>query len=248
MVSQIQVQQCSDLLKKSIRVLIVDDNESVRTLLESFFSSCSLYDVYIAANLEEADEFLEARGTVNVCLMDLGLDDGEGDQFRLLRKYARKMSFIVVTGSRSPKVGGQCRDLGAKDILEKHKLDPDTTLKVVNKWGLVNIICPEYDILDSSTDARAVSVLFENSPSNVTDWARHLQLHESNLRKIWQLRNTRAKYILHLYQLYQATFTVLDETVNESRRSRVFKEWERLKDYFVSHKNDLWAFILNQNN
>ena len=80
------------------RVLIVDDEESVRTLIARMLGSAG-YDVYMAADGPETLSIVEARGQFDVYLIDMTMPGMSGTELgRRLRLARPETRVLYCTG------------------------------------------------------------------------------------------------------------------------------------------------------
>lgn len=100
------------------RVLIIDDDEGVRSVCAAIVSSARLTPV-LAADGDEARR-LVATFTPDYILLDLGLPDGDGlDLLRDLRKTAPTARVVMITGYASVDLAVESIKLGAYDYITK---------------------------------------------------------------------------------------------------------------------------------
>jgi len=234
-------EQVAVILNQSLRLLILDDQQPVRETLQRHMSAIPFYQISVCATQREALALFESNGPFHVCLYDLSVTDIDNDPFYLLKRFYNQTSFIVVTGSRSPIDGGICRDLGAREILEKTTLTKSQTQQVVNKWALINIVLPEFDMRNDSVLSRAVKILIDDTPENVGEWVRKLDIDDSAFRKTWGLRNIQPKQVLEIYSLFSIAMRLYEDGSDitpcqeQSLQSRL--------EYFLTHRSKLLASI-----
>ncbi|MCK5075392.1 MAG: response regulator [Calditrichia bacterium] len=116
---------------EKIRVLIIDDETSIRQSLKGFFEDYE-FKVKTASSAEEAIKTLKTE-TFDAAIVDLRLPGMNGDLF-ILKTYSKypKMAFIIYTGSVNFHLTTELLDIG---ILNEYIfLKPLTDLTVlVNK-------------------------------------------------------------------------------------------------------------------
>lgn len=236
-------------LNKSVSILIVDDDQGVRTMLEEILQPIELYAVRGAANCREAEPVLGSLERIHLCILDLGLRDIANDEFFLLKKYSSRVSFIVFTGSASPIKGFKACLSGAKMVIEKSpEFNPGYFIKTVNTYALLNIINPRYvfgkDTLSASTD-----VLFEKTPKFVSEWALQMSITDRELRHIWTKNlGANAKIILTIHQMYRAAFDYYERLLGESGNFRNApiqdqNAYRRLEEYYHCHRSTITDFL-----
>jgi DNA-binding NtrC family response regulator len=101
------------------RVLVVDDEDTIRNLLKSRLSREN-HDVAVAANADEAQASFEKGGEVGVLITDLRMPGRDG--FALMEWAKSKYSalkIIVITGHGEKEVAIKALRQGAADYLEK---------------------------------------------------------------------------------------------------------------------------------
>jgi DNA-binding NtrC family response regulator len=93
------------------RVLVVDDEPSIRNSLVEFLEDC-LFDVTAADSAENALELI-AQSTFHVALVDIRLPKLDGDSLILkAHELNPRMAFIIHTGSVEYKLPEELRHLG----------------------------------------------------------------------------------------------------------------------------------------
>jgi DNA-binding NtrC family response regulator len=101
------------------RILVVDDEETIRKLLKSRLDRED-FDVAVAAHAGEAEQAFEKGGEIGVMITDLKMPGKDG--FALMswarEKYPR-LRVIVITGHGEKEAAVQALRLGANDYLEK---------------------------------------------------------------------------------------------------------------------------------
>jgi CheY-like chemotaxis protein len=108
--------------KQKQNILVVEDNENTRRLLETILRS-SGYEVTVAPDAEEGLRVLESDAAIDLVLLDLFLPGKDGIQF--LRLHAemepdRQPPVIVVSATEDmDTLRPQLRELGAKLALRK---------------------------------------------------------------------------------------------------------------------------------
>ncbi len=102
---------------KKTRLLIVDDDQRIRTTLSSYLRDGD-YDVITAANCAEARRF--NNDGIDVVLLDLMLPDGSGlDLLREFHQLFPLQVIIMISGEASLADAVAAVKLGALDFLEK---------------------------------------------------------------------------------------------------------------------------------
>jgi DNA-binding response OmpR family regulator len=108
--------------KQRQNILVVEDNENTRRLLETILRS-SGYEVTLAPDAEEGLRILHGDAPVDLVLLDLFLPGADGVQFLRLRAEMepdRQPPVIVVSATEDmDTLRPQLRELGAKMALRK---------------------------------------------------------------------------------------------------------------------------------
>ncbi len=100
------------------RLLYVDDEESLRTLVQSHLS-LEGFDVETAANGHQAVTILQKQ-QFDLVLLDLRMPDGDGfEVLRFLNERGSQVPVIVLTGVDDVSIASECVKLGAADYLTK---------------------------------------------------------------------------------------------------------------------------------
>ncbi|MCK5074951.1 MAG: response regulator [Calditrichia bacterium] len=118
-------------MNNPLKVLIIDDETSIRQSLKSFFEDYE-FEVTTAKSAERAEEILE-KEKFDAAIVDLRLPGMNGDVFivKVHRKHP-KMVFLIYTGSVNFHLSEELKSLG---ILKEHiYLKPLSDLTIlVNK-------------------------------------------------------------------------------------------------------------------
>ena len=106
----------------SLSILVADDEDSIRSLLEHFLSSAG-HKVVIAANAREAGEAM-AREAFELVITDVLMPDGDGlDLITELRKKQPRARIIAMSGGGRYLEGSDylklAKGLGAHAVLGK---------------------------------------------------------------------------------------------------------------------------------
>ena len=114
------------------RILIVDDEESIRTFLQKVCVR-EHYQVSTAADLRSAQESL-ADGPYNLVILDLSLPDGSGlEVLRQAKAVHPESEVIILTGYGDLESAVESLRLGAYDYLQKPVFDLQLILRSVSR-------------------------------------------------------------------------------------------------------------------
>jgi DNA-binding response OmpR family regulator len=102
-------------------ILIVDDDNTLRTTLAERLAEEGEFRAFGAATLGEADETLLSDGArFDTIILDVGMPDGDGrDYCKKLRRDGHKMPIIMLTGSDEERDVVRGLDAGANDYVAK---------------------------------------------------------------------------------------------------------------------------------
>ncbi len=102
-------------------ILIVDDNDALRTSLAEQVAFDGEFTATGAASLADAEALLRTDGArFDAILLDLGMPDGHGRDFCVkLRRAGLRMPIIILTGADGEQDVVRCLDAGANDYIAK---------------------------------------------------------------------------------------------------------------------------------
>lgn len=119
---------------KPLRVLIVEDNQVDRALLENMLTESAAYTSLIKStgNLSLALKLLEEMD-FEVVVLDLNLPDSKGEEtIRKLSKQFPNIAIVVNTGAYEDDLGLRTLSIGAQDFLVKGKYSAYALNKVLH--------------------------------------------------------------------------------------------------------------------
>jgi DNA-binding response OmpR family regulator len=114
------------------KILIIDDETSIRLLLENFLSKT--YDVVVKSDGLEALEWLEGN-LPDLIICDIQMKNLDGYQFLeklRVRGYTKHTPVIMLSGVESSKERIKCYQLGAQDFLSK-PFNPEELGELIKK-------------------------------------------------------------------------------------------------------------------
>ena len=121
------------MLKKTIKVLLIEDNEGDARLIQAYLSETA----NITIELERADCLSAglgclADGGLDVVLLDLVLPDSSGlETFRKVIEHDPDAAVVVLTGLDVDELALRAVQEGAEDYLVKNELDADRLIRSV---------------------------------------------------------------------------------------------------------------------
>ncbi|MGD9200460.1 MAG: response regulator [Chitinispirillia bacterium] len=236
-------------LNKLINVLLVDDDPKVTAFLLELFKPFRPYNIFTASTAKQALKILQSPQRIHVCILDLGINDIKNDEFFLLKEFGNHIFFVIFTGSSSPLAGFEANKLRAQAIIEKSaEFNKNRFIKVINRFALLNIINPKYNIkIDSLSEA--TDVLFKKSPHFVTQWAQQLGMTDRSLRHIWTKNlGANAKIILSIYKIFSQALSFFEKCELEGScysNTSVYQSssYKQLEEFFHLHKSTITDFI-----
>ncbi len=120
---------------KIVKVLIVEDNDADFVALQnSLFSIVQHdFDVQQVNTLQRAKSLLRHKD-YDVVFLDLSLPDGTGlETVSELLKHRPDMNIVVVTGLEGRTLSEEALALGARELLAKATLSPNTVSKSLRR-------------------------------------------------------------------------------------------------------------------
>ena len=108
----------AEIKEKPSKVLIVDDEESLRKVLKEFLSNHG-YEIYIACTSDEALNCLVNRN-IDIVISDINRPDVDGLEFMRRVKTFCNADFIILSGTILHKFHPpeECFDAGASAVLQ----------------------------------------------------------------------------------------------------------------------------------
>ncbi len=131
----------SEFKAGQVRVLVVDGQRGMRSILRQLLAQIGIEDVLEAANGEEAIEIIDRAEHVepDVIICDLRLDKVDGLElcniFR--RDKDRVTPIIIVTGESDEFLHEVARQVGAVEVLTKPVSAPDLLEQIQTAIGFV---------------------------------------------------------------------------------------------------------------
>ncbi len=112
---------------RKIHVLVVDDCEGDRQLIEEFLNDIEdfTYEVFGVGSLRDAENAL-SRYSFDVVVLDYHLGDGCGLDFIRESRHTRRAPTVLLTGYRNRELDRIALEAGADDLLYKNELQPST--------------------------------------------------------------------------------------------------------------------------
>ncbi|MBD3241761.1 MAG: response regulator [Chitinivibrionales bacterium] len=195
------------LLKHSLKVLVVDDDERVLDMVTGYLEMCSLFDVTPVKTVDEA-RTLAARQAWHCWLADLyvpELDDG----LNLMRDYARAIPMIVLSGRSTGSDGYRCGELSILGFIDKTEIRGPALVERVYQICLYKTMCTRYPYIVTCgrRDEEPLKVLELRRPESVAEWASMLSVSSRTLEQ-WagECSAYKPSTMLALFHLYRIAF------------------------------------------
>lgn len=114
---------------KNKKILLVDDEPQLLSMLEQILYSNGFFQIYTAKSCGQALNIMEKQ-SVSLCILDVNLPDGDGFfLFREIRKFSQvPVIFLTARGEADDKIQGL--SLGADDYIVKPFLPKEFLLRV----------------------------------------------------------------------------------------------------------------------
>ena len=116
-----------------MRVLLVEDNPGDADLIIEMLDrdAAKGFEIVHVPRLASAAEVV-GQGEIDLVLLDLGLPDSSGlDTVRNLRKCAKEIPIVVLTGNQDSAVGAAAIDEGAQDYAVKGRLNGESLARML---------------------------------------------------------------------------------------------------------------------
>jgi CheY-like chemotaxis protein len=158
-------------LAGSLRVLVVDDNPDVLSLLTEFLSdSRGLFAIDTGSSVEEARSALETS-SYDLAIFDLYMPNAAGTQ-PLIRRYSDRLPILVVSGKATGSDGYLCSQLNIVGFLDKEMLDQPVLRRAAFNAAVKHRLSGIYPspLYDAKLKG-AFDALIGGNPESVTEWA-----------------------------------------------------------------------------
>ena len=122
------------LSKNDVSVLVVEDNQPIRRLMQRLLEREG-YSVVLTATGEEALEVITCDRSIIVAVLDMNLPDLHGfDLLRRLRKNAKTAKIPAVMVSASPEAFGDQAILAGAQAFHSKPILPDDLLEIIEQY------------------------------------------------------------------------------------------------------------------
>ena len=118
------------------KILIVDDEENIRSLLDSFLSSQG-YQIRLAKDGDEALQMVK-KEIPDLVFLDIKLPGKNGvEVLRMIREFDSNISVVMISGNATEDTAKETLNLGAFDYIKK-PVDLDKVSEIISCVDLVN--------------------------------------------------------------------------------------------------------------
>lgn len=175
-------------LCRSIKVLVVEDNEQMRDVLAGYLELHRLFDVLAVENEAQARAALNRSGGRHwhVCVNDLYLPDNADDRLGLVKSFRGTTAFLIVSGTGVLELAYEACVHGAMGAIRKEDLTGAGMRKEVFDAFLRNVIAPGYRPAAMEPVQKLVDALVSKRFENVTEWVNATRHEDSAHRKLWR--------------------------------------------------------------
>lgn len=190
-------------LFRTISILFIDDDPELLLLYKDIIKDHPLYNGMFASNADQAQNIIQ-NDKPHFCVLDLGINDIDQDEFYLIKKFSPRIPFIIISGSMDMERAFKATRLGAAGMIAK---PPEFTLSKF--WDtLADVFCNS--VITPGLPANAnqqlkicCEAIKTVLPESVSEWAANVNISESYLRKLWsECFTTSPKYMLAKYKMY----------------------------------------------
>lgn len=194
-------------LYHSVNILIIDDEPYQLDFYESILTVHPLYKIYKALNAKEADTIIKSK-RIHLCTLDFGINDLQSDEYYLLKQHGPEIPFVIISGSNDIERAFKASTLGAAALLAKPVLMIDHRYwNSLQTSFLDNTILPLFPSNVNPILKELRSIIQQDLPESVSEWAAKANVTDSYLRKIWgECTSSSPKMLLFLYKMYKSAF------------------------------------------
>lgn len=237
-------------LERSIKILIADDEWGFAESFREHLNAYELYDVDRALSAKEADSILSSS-QYHVCLMDLGLNDIDNDEYFLINKYSPKVSFIVVSAIDSLEKGFKARDCGAFAAVSKPVIFSDlNVINLINKAYFQSLIIPKSFLTCKQVIQNAITTFMSYKPASMMQWAEKTGVEKRYFRKVWlECFEYQPRHVVWLYKMLSYIFSYYNnfyrkkcnlKTAEDRNQSKEVEHIAELfRKYYGKHKREV---------
>lgn len=237
-----------DFLRKSISLLVVDDDQSQLDFYDEILSGHPLYKITKASTAKDAEQILKSSPHIHLCILDFGIDDVGSDEYYLLKKYSYRLPVVIISGSADLERAFVASNLGAAGMIAKPpEVASQKFWNTLSKAFLDRVILPAVPQTANPIFVSSCRIIQSDLPESVSAWAAKANISDTYLRRLWsECYAIPPKHILFLYKTYKQAFTYFDaHYINEINNTQISitepdqEEYRRVKNYYIQNKYDL---------
>ncbi len=239
-----------DFFLKTISILVVDDDQCQLDFYEEMISGHPLYKVTKASTAKQAELLLSSSAHIQLCILDLGIDDMDNDEYYLLKKFSPKLPIIIISGSADLERAFVASNLGAAGVISKPpEVSSQKFWNTLSKVYLDWVILPVIPQMVNPIFATSCEIIQSDLPESVSDWAAKANITDTYLRRLWsECYAFPPKHVLFLYKTHKQAFTYFN-TVYLQKISNIQMhaplpdqaEYRRIRNYYLQNKYELDA-------
>lgn len=229
-------------LSQSVSILAVDDDSFLCVFYREALSQHPLYSVKTASSAQTALKMLQSEKPFHLCILDLGMDDVQDDEFYLLRHFSRKVPFVIISGTPDTERTFEACRIGAREMIAK-----PFELSSIHFWEKLSKTFLSYTILPDLSEVKPhhkaiYKVLVDKQPRTISQWAMMAGVTDTWLRKVWyEYCDCQPKRVLFLYRLYNLAFDYhnhrqLCEMDEKMLKPRTLKTYSRRMETYLMYQ------------
>jgi C4-dicarboxylate-specific signal transduction histidine kinase len=214
-----------------LEILLVEDNPADAVLLKSTLAETSFGPFHVTQVKRLADAVARLRDEkFDVVLLDLGLPDSQGlETLKLMRRQARDLPIVILTGLADERLGVAALNLGAQDYLVKGDDSAGTTMARSIRYAIERRAA---QIAAHQREAEMAHMARVNTMGHMASGLAH-ELNQP-LGAILNYAGAALEMGESRHDLPAATITSLREIMDEARRAGAIIS--RLRSFVGKHQ------------
>ena len=173
-------------LKKSVSLLVIDDDPCQLDYYDEMISGHPLYSVKKASCARDAEQIIKSSPVIHLCILDFGIDDIGNDEYYLLKKNSTKMPIIIISGSADLERAFEASKFGAAGLIAKPpQITAPKFWDILSKAFLESTILPVLPLTANPLLIECRKIICKDTPESVSDWAAKAHISDAYLRKLW---------------------------------------------------------------
>lgn len=107
-------------MKEKSKILIIDDEPSIREMLNTYLSRNDNYLIFEAGDIRETTEILKKEENIDIVFLDIQLPGVHGIEIlKMLKKYDDTVNVVMMSGYATEEMAIESLKQGAYDYLKK---------------------------------------------------------------------------------------------------------------------------------